>query len=284
MFTIALMFLLLTAFSLQAFDRMPHPPERSPVLVWVFIVLWLVIFVESIVGYWRTADYSWRAAGRLALIWLVPPYRLVLATYPVGNCIWLPILGWQEGDRYLFERLDRGFSIPMLLIALLIIPILGIELFGAKYIPIYPSLVILLDVGTSVIWLAFAFEFILMSTIAEAKFRYIAKNWINLAIILLPLIAFLRGFRVVRLLRIGKAAKVLKTYRLRGLGMRAWRGVVTLELIELLLYRKPESRLERLKAKLQDHEHDLELLRHRIRSLEEEILTNVKKNQTDDSA
>ena len=284
MFSVALIFLLLTAFSLQAFDRTSHPPEHGPVLVWLFIVLWLVIFVESIVGYWRTADYSWHAAGRLLLICLIPPYRLALATHPAGKCIWLPVLGWQEVDRYLFDRLDRGFSIPMLLIALLIIPILGIELFGANYIPTYPSLGILLDFGTSVIWLAFAFEFILMSAIAEAKFRYIAKNWINLAIILLPLIAFLRGFRIVRLLRLGKATKVLKTYRLRGLGMRAWRGVVTLELIELLLYRRPESRLARLKAKLQDHEHDLEILRHRIRSLEEEILTDVKKKQTDDRA
>lgn len=269
MFAVALAFLLLIGFSLHYSNS--DQMVQSSLLTWLLIGLWSIIFVESIVGYWRTADFSWSAALPLLVIWLFPPYRVALATYPVGRCVWLPILGWQKADRYLFDRLDRGFSIPMLFIALLIIPILIIEQFAASHVPDNPSLELLLDAGTSVIWLAFAFEFILMSAIADKKFRYIGKNWINLAIILLPFIAFLRGFRFVRVARVGKAAKVLKAYRLRGLGMRAWRGVVTLELIEMLLFRKPESRLARLRAKLRDHEHDMEVLRNRIRILESEV-------------
>jgi voltage-gated potassium channel len=271
MFAIALTFLLLTAFSLHHVDQTRVDADRGRLLGGLFIALWAPIFAESVIGYWRCGDYSWKAGGRLLLIWLVPPYRMILATYPQSGCVWLPVIGWQPKDRALFERLDRGFSVPMLLIALLILPILAIELCAAKYIPEYPTLGLLLDFGTSVIWLAFAFEFILMSAIAEAKLAFIAKNWINLAIVILPMIAFLRGFQAVRLLRLGKAAKALRVYRLRGLGLRAWRGVVALELVEALLYRQPEARLEHLKFKLQDKEHDVELLRRRIARLKADI-------------
>lgn len=270
MFAIALAFLLLTAFWLYHFDHPRAAPQGKRLLVWLFVALWTPILVESIVGFWRSGDYSWKAGGQLLLIWLVPPYRMGFATYPRSGCVWLPVIGWQRRGRDLFERLDRRFSVPMLLITLLILPILAIELFGAEYLPEYPTLALLRDVGTSTIWLAFAFEFILMSAIAEAKLPYLAKNWVNLVIILLPMIAFLRGFQAVRLLRLGNTAKALRVYRLRGLGLRAWRGVVALELVERLLYRKPDSRLAYLRRKLRDKQHDLDQLQRRIARLETE--------------
>lgn len=282
MFWVALAFLLLTAFSLHHFDNAPTDPERGQLLGWLFAILWMPIFVEAVAGYWRTADFSWSAGGRLLLIWLVPPYRMVLATYPGGNCVWLPIIGWQQAGRDLEERLYRGFSIPMLFIALMILPILAIEMFGAKYINDYPMLGRLLDFGTSVIWLAFAFEFIVMSSVTPALPRFLAKNWINLLVILLPLIAFLRGFRAARLLRLGHAGKALKVYRLRGLGMRAWRGVLTLELIDRIFFRKPETRLTRLKAKLRDREHDVLILKKRIALLQDGIATRGRKRRAPD--
>jgi voltage-gated potassium channel len=274
MFWIALGFLLLTAFSLHHFDDPSADPNHGRVLGWMFAILWMPIFIEAVAGYWRTADYSWPASARLLLIWLVPPYRMILATYPGGNCVWLPIIGWQPTGRDLEERLDRGFSIPMLFIALMILPILAIEMFGGKYVDDYPMLGRLLNFGTSVIWLAFAFEFIVMSSITPALPRFLGKNWINLLVILLPLIAFLRGFRAARLLRLGRATKALKVYRLRGLGIRAWRGVLTLELIDRVFFRKPEARLTRLKAKLQDHERNVLILKKRIALLEEKIASS----------
>ena len=271
MFYVALAFLLLTAFSLHHFNVEPADPERGELLGWMFAILWFPIFVEAVSGYWRTGDYSWGASGRLLLIWLVPPYRMVLATYPGGNCHWLPIIGWQAGGRELEDRLDRGFSIPMLFIALMILPVLAIEMFGETYVAEYPLLGEFRDFGTSIIWLAFAFEFVIMSSVTPAKLRFLARNWINLAIILLPLIAFLRGFQAARMLRLGRASKALRVYRLRGLGIRAWRGVLTLELIERLIFRKPQTRLARLRAKLADKEHDIAQLKRRIDHLEQKI-------------
>lgn len=270
MFALSLLFLVLTSFALHHFERTPENLGRGRVLGWLFILLWLPIFFEALLGYWRSGDYSWRASSKLLLIWLIPPYRLVLSTYPPGPCVWLPILGWKRSNKHLFERLDRAFSIPMLFIALMILPILGIELFWASYVEEYPDLALALDLGTALIWLAFTIEFILMSAVAEAKFYYVVKHWINLAIILLPFLAFLRGMQIVRLLRLGKLAKGLKIYRLRGLGLRAWQGIIALELIERILHRDPESRLAHLREQFKDKEDDLKQLRRRIEKLEAE--------------
>ena len=179
---------------------------------------------EALLGYWRSADYSGAGVRRLILIWLIPPYRLALATHPSGPCIWLPQIGWQPVDRELYLRLERAFSIPMLLIAMLILPILAIEFVFGQKVASSPALALALDLGTASIWIAFAAEFIIMSALAEKKLHYLLRHWINLAIILLPLLAFLRGFQSVRLLRLSRATRLLKVYRLRGLGLRATAG------------------------------------------------------------
>jgi hypothetical protein len=81
----------------------------------------------------------------------------------------------------------------MLFMAILILPILATELFWAEEVAVRSGLRLALDLGTAVIWLAFCVEFIVMSTLAPKKLVYLARNWINLAIIVMPFLAFLRG-------------------------------------------------------------------------------------------
>jgi voltage-gated potassium channel len=272
MFGLALAFLVLTAFALHHFERPRAQLVPSELLVWVFFAFWVLIAGEALLGYWRSADYSGAGVRRLILIWLIPPYRLALATHPSGPCIWLPQIGWQPVDRELYLRLERAFSIPMLLIAMLILPILAIEFVFGQKVASSPALALALDLGTASIWIAFAAEFIIMSALAEKKLHYLLRHWINLAIILLPLLAFLRGFQSVRLLRLSRATKLLKVYRLRGLGLRAWQGLVALELIEQLLHRDPAKRLEKLRRRAEEQEWELERLRRRIAEIEAQRL------------
>ncbi len=281
---LALAFLVVTAVLLHHFERTPEDLDRGEWLGWLISALWLCIFVEALLGYWRNGDFSWSAGGRLLLLWLLPPYRLVLATHPAGHCLWPPLLGWQRADRRCFERLDRAFSIPMLFIALMILPILGIELFAAEYVKLHPELALILDLATAVIWIAFSVEFIVMSSVAEKKLTYIARHWINLVIILLPFLAFLRSTQLLRLTRMGKLARALKVYRLRGLSMRAWQGVVALELVEKLLHRNPESRLKHLRDRLEEHETAAARLRARISALERVLQARRANGTNQDTA
>jgi len=233
------------------------------------------LFIDALVGYWRRADFTWPAARRLLLLWLIPPFRIAQSPYAAESCVWLPALGWQRADQDLYERLERAFSIPMLFMAILILPILAAELFWAEEVAGHAGVRLALDLGTAVIWLAFCVEFIVMSTLAPKKLVYLARNWINLAIIVMPFLAFLRGLKVGRVLwlgkGLGKAVKTLKVYRLRGLWMRGWRGMVALDLLERVVHRTPERRLRRLRETLGERERDIARLRGRIRDLEAEV-------------
>jgi hypothetical protein len=276
MTTLALVFLCLTAFALHHYSHTTAETRTGGVLGWLFLALWALLFLEALDGYWRQGDYSWSAGRRLMLLWLIPPYRLALSPYPAGTCMWLPGVGWQRRNRAFFERLDRAFSIPMLLMALLILPILAVELFWSELVENSLGVALALDLGTALIWLAFTVEFIVMSTVAQKKLHYVLRHWVNLAVILLPLLAFVRGFQVARLIRLGKLGKALKVYRLRGLGMRAWQGIVSLELLERLIRRDPESRLEHLQQILAEKEAEAQRLRNRINELREECQVPVE--------
>jgi voltage-gated potassium channel len=270
MCALALGFLVLSAVLLHRAGPAAGHPDAPWAVGWALAPLWAAILADAGIGYFRRRDYSWGASVRLLLVAVLPPYRLVVSTHATAPCVWLPLYGWQRVDQACFERLDRAFSIPMLFIALLILPILGVELFWSRYVDRYPALGLALDLGTATIWLAFALEFIVMSSLAEKKLRYLATHWINLTIIALPFLAFLRSIQFLRLARLGKVAKTLKVYRLRGLGLRAWHGMITLELVERLVHRKRESRIRYLRARLRDKEREVERLRRRLRRLEQE--------------
>jgi voltage-gated potassium channel len=272
---LALVFLILAAVSLRHIERSPQDTGTSDLLVALLLSLWLPLFIDALVGYWRRADFTWPAARRLLLLWLIPPFRIAQSPYAAESCVWLPALGWQRADQDLYERLERAFSIPMLFMAILILPILAAELFWAEEVAGHAGVRLALDLGTAVIWLAFCVEFIVMSTLAPKKLVYLARNWINLAIIVMPFLAFLRGLKVGRVLwlgkGLGKAVKTLKVYRLRGLWMRGWRGMVALDLLERVVHRTPERRLRRLREILAERERDISRLRGRIGDLEAEV-------------
>jgi len=275
MSALALLFLILTALALRQADRAPDDSATAHLLGTLLLALWLPLFIDALAGYWHQGDYRWPAARRLLLLWLIPPFRIAQSPYSSGTCIWLPGLGWRRADADLYELLERAFSIPMLFMAVLILPILAAEFFLAEDLADPSGLRLALDLGTVLIWLAFCVEFIVMSTLAPKKLSYLVRNWINLAIIVMPFLAFLRGLQAAQMLGLGKGlakvAKTLKVYRVRGLWSRGWRGLVALDVLERLIHRTPERRLARLREVLAEREREAERLRARIRNLEAEI-------------
>jgi len=271
MSALALVFLILAAVSLRQVEHAPDDADSAGLLGSLLVSLWLPLFIDALVGYWRRADFGWAAGRRLLLLWLIPPFRIAQSPYAAQSCVWLPGIGWQPASQDLYERMERAFGIPMLLMAVLILPILAAELFFAEEVAQRPRVRLALDIGTAVIWLAFCVELIVMSTLAPKKLSYLARNWVNLAIILMPFLAFLRGLKIVRLLWLGKATKTLKVYRMRGLWARGWRGMVTLDLLERIVHRSPERRLRHLREVLAERERDVTQLRRRIADLEAQL-------------
>jgi hypothetical protein len=268
MFFLSFLFLAVAAVPVHAVPEAGL--EHMGTALYALAALWVVLLAEALEGL-RHCEHPTRALARLLIIALLPPFRMTLATMPTGGRVWLPLLGWQRADRELAEHLERVFSVPMLCIAAMILPILAVEFFGAARVSASPHLALTLQVGTAMIWLAFALEFILMVSVTEDKWAYCWRHWVDIAIIVLPLVAFLRGLRLLRAARMTGLSKLLKVYRLRGLALRAYRGLVVLDVLDRILHHDPERRLRYLRALLKEQEYQMERLRAKIQTAEQEL-------------
>ncbi|MFO1349600.1 MAG: potassium channel protein - like protein [Gammaproteobacteria bacterium] len=274
MFTLAIVFLLALGLLIHhdsLDDETIVQAVEIPALRWWIALLWLAIIVDALLGVFTAPD-GWKAAGKRALlVALLPPLRMTVASAWPMTSIWLPWAGWRRVDADLYEQMERDLALPMLAVSLLILPVVVLEWFFKDLLARQLVLAMAVNLGTALIWFAFAVEFILLLTVAERKLRYCAQNWINIVIILLPLVAFLRSLRLFRVLRVAKAGKLLRAYRLRSLWTRAYRLVLLLNLIERALHRKPERYLSHLEGKAREKERELAVLRAKIAELRERL-------------
>ena len=242
-------------------------------------VLW-PLFVAEVLVYWFLGGLSWPALRAHLFGCVCPPLRLGLAHPEMDGRIWLPKFGWSRINERLRLRLEKIFGLPMIVIALMILPILLLEFGFHEQIVERFWLRVLVHMSTGMIWFAFALEFIIMCSVADRKIQYCKQHWLDLAIILLPLISFLRSMRIVRASRLGRLAKLqqltkmARMYRLRGLSIKAFRALLLFEVINRLMGVTPERRVRSLKEQLAQKELAVSALRRRIEELERGMAAN----------
>lgn len=237
--------------------------------------------------FWLEFFYSWRLTGPPSAIkhgklfrilaCAVPPLRIAAPSAAHGGEIFLPDWGWQLPGKDLHESLEKAFGKPMLIIALLILPVLLFQFGLSSLVDENRWLQILLHVCTGFIWCAFSIEFLIMLSATDKRFAYVKTHWIDLAIILLPLLSFLRSLRVLRLARLAKVQKLAKmgrVFRLRGLAMKVMRALMLLGFINRLLGITSKKRLARLQALHAQQVEELADLQEEIDELEAEIASS----------
>jgi voltage-gated potassium channel len=273
MFFLALAFLVVFAGVIHRFPRLdPGDLEASLMLEGLFL-LWLLFILEAVFRF-RLRDPgrpAWEGLTRAAAIALLPPLRLGCRSQVRPNHIWLPTLGWQPIDARLRRRLEHFFSIPMIGFALLVLPLLIVEHYWAAEIHAEPHLAFWLDIGTSIIWLGFTLELLVMVAVSDRPVRYCFSHWIDVAIVLLPLVEMLPLFRLLRVGRVLRLEQLLswgRLHRLRTVGTRGWRAVLLLGVVQRLLRRTPEHQLRQLREVLRAKEEELADLRREITELE----------------
>lgn len=241
----------------------------------IMVIVWIMVLAESV---WHWVTRPWNDETRKhhwfsVFICVCPALRMCARSPEMKDRIWLPVLGWRKPGRRLQRQLERYLSLPMMGVALLILPILIIEFFLKDQVAEFGWLRWLLHVGTGVIWFAFAAEFILMVSIAEKKLEYCKKHWVDLAIILIPIVSFLRSLSILRMARLSNVvrlqqlAKFARMYRLRGTALKLVRVLVLFDLTERLLGISDETRIARLETELQEVEKRARLLRQKIARL-----------------
>ena len=233
---VAVAHLLCTAALLHA----PHPDDGGLLL-----------------GNWQLSAAAGMLACSAAAAMLSGGSRLRAALLPMlevpvrrGGWAWLPGFGWRPVDDALRSDVLRRSSLPMVGVALVVLPLLAVEHFFEERIARSAGLSAAAAAASGLVWAAFALEFLVGVRLAEKRLDYCKRHWLDLAIILLPLIAFLRAARLARLATIQKSARV---YRLRGVAMKVWKAVILFDLIGRVLRRTPEKQaayLEERRAEL----------------------------------
>lgn len=145
-------------------------------------------------------------------------------------------VGILVADDGLRDRVNTFFHWPMIVLALLILPLLALDhLYFAKMAAEARTshwLYWFIRIGFAVIWFAFLVEFIVKIVIAECRIEYVKRNWLDVVIILVP---------VLRPIRAAHLARTTRVFTLKGVGMKFARYVFTmvvgLEATERLLHR-----------------------------------------------
>ena len=226
-------------------------------------------------------EWLWRARRQDSWIstltwcgWL-PITRIGLRDPAVEGQVWLPRLGWRTPDEKLLKDVDQALSTPMLLISLAVLPVVIVEYLYAEKLAAEPRLAQVTAFATAIIWWAFTVEFVLMVSLTSKKLAYCKQHWLDIAIILLPIVAFLRALRLGRLLRLQSLGKTVRMYKLRGVAMRTYRALLLIDAVKRLIQGHPEKRLERLRRQLVDQEAACDQLRGEIRELEARLEAGV---------
>ena len=270
MFYASLVYLAIMAVVIQWWNTSVIEDADSDFTARLMLVIWAPFILEALLGLIIYRHHG-NNIRRFLLIALVPAFRLSFSTFHHARLIWLPVLGWQAKSDELFKRLTDLAILPMLIIALMILPVFGAEFMLKDKVYEVPWLLYTLNGSTAFIWFAFAMEFILMVSVAEKKLDYCKRNWLNLIIILLPLIAFLRGFQLVRVFRVAKAGKLLRVYRMRSLGIRVYQTLIALSAIERLIHRDPNRHMEKLKEQHDEAEQELKRIKDKMIEVQQRI-------------
>jgi voltage-gated potassium channel len=266
MFALAFGYLLLWA---GLIHRTTTPTVTSLELFLIYsclVLLWPVFAAEVLLS-WR---HRHPTCPRRPLLWrcllvlILPPWRMGWID-PRFGLIWLPRRGWCAPGMALFKSLEQAFAVPMVVFASLILPLLLLEYLKAEQVQTNPLLALGLDISIAVIWIAFATEFILKSSAHPRPLRFIKDQWVDLAIVVLPMLEFLltkwaNATPLARLVQLGRAlnpeqiARMKQVYRLRGLLTKAFHALLLWEGVARLLGQTPEKRL----AKIQQRIHELQ--------------------------
>lgn len=153
MFGLAFVHLLLLAGILHR----AHYPEATRIEVQVMayglLVLWPVIVLETWIAVLirnRAVRPLRSTVARAVWITLAPPLRMGMPC-PFTGMLWLPGWGWCERGKSLEDRLDRAFHKPMLVFAVLILPVLALEFTRVEEVRSNHALALALHISVAVI-------------------------------------------------------------------------------------------------------------------------------------
>jgi hypothetical protein len=276
MFLLSLLFLVVLAGLIHRYPRIDPEGREAKLIIGTLGGIWVVFVLEAVLRFQLRdrARPAWHPLAAAVACALVPPVRMACGGRMLSDHIWLPTVGWRRIDNHLRRQMERFFSVPMILFALMVLPLFVLEYYWAREVQAHPWLALGLDIGTSAIWLAFTIELVLMVGVSDRPVRYCFVHWIDVAIVVLPAfeeLPLLRVLRLGRVLRLDELLRLGRLCRLRALAARGWRAVLLLQIVQRLTGRSLEYRRRRLQELILANEEELAELQQEIAELDARI-------------
>jgi hypothetical protein len=292
MFYLTILFLSLVAIVIQylqidnGLERLLFS-EQIVILLWI---LWPVFFLERLLYLIFCDHKTWKSYLNLFLITLIPPLRLAARRCHEENAIWWKG-AWQTVDKELHQRIEKQFLYPILIVSLFMIPFWITEIFFPETLYTkYGLLYMITHFGNALIWGLFVTEFTLMISITPKRFDYLITHWLELLIIILPMLALTRFIFIAKYLKLSKSGyllwfvklqDILNIYRARSVLHRIIRILVIIDIMKRLFqHRNPKKYLLMLRKKLAEKEEEIEELKKQIH--ETELLIEKKAGKKTD--
>jgi hypothetical protein len=292
MFLLAILFLAIAAILVQYLQTdfsiavLPYFDEMFHFL----FGLWLLFIVERVLYLIFCSHNRLQALYFSLLIMLFPPLRLATHRCQSVSEIWI-YPRWHPVNPILFEELETWFLYVTLSVSLLMLPFWLLEIFQAD--ALYENLLLhhFVNLGNAFIWGTFVAEFIIELSITSKRGEYLLKHWLELFIIILPMMMLTRFVRLgymanmlglesvaeLQFFKLAKLRQMLSLYRARVVFNRVLRMLVLIDLFRLWQQRRhPQQYLRYLQEKLAYHQEQIVEIQHKIEETQQLIADQQK--------
>lgn len=288
MAVLAYAFVVLMAWVPPGYAGLSLPEIVTDVAVGGMIALYPLFAAEALLRLlWiEHGRRSWKRVGKV-LATLIPPLRIGLNPVTAPRCVCLPWLGWRRQNKNLRMEMERLFSVPMIFIAVLILPVLALEFVWNEPVQEHQWLAHTVAIATQFIWLAFAIEFFTGLAVDREKLTYVREHWIDALIVLMPLVSFLRALRLLRLgqvLKAGRLSRMSRIYRLRGLAQRGFRALLLLRVIERWSLWGCNARIRALQRKVEKKHEEITEIEQEIAELKQIVRETEREKREAEAA
>lgn len=278
MFFLTIFFLWLVAILVQ-YLQIDNGLERLPFsqqIIAILWILWPIFFLERLLYLICCDKKTWKNYVAVFVITFLPPLRIAAKRCNDTTYIWWNG-NWQLVNQSLYEHLEKNFLYPILFISFFMIPFWVTEILFSQIIDTYFVLYHLMNLGNALVWGLFVIEFIIMFSITQKRSQYLITHWLEIFIIILPILALTRFFIISKYVKISKtyvlwfvkAQDMLNIYRARVVINRIIRILIIIDIVKRFYQRKnPEKYLEILRDKLTEQEQELADLKKQIRETE----------------
>ncbi|WP_353570263.1 hypothetical protein [Candidatus Albibeggiatoa sp. nov. BB20] len=289
MFLLKIVFLGLSAILIQYYqtDHGMQSLHYLDEMQWILFGLWFVFAIERGLYLSLCPNKTWRSFVAAFFIVLFPPLHLAARRCHTEEYIWY-FSHWELVREELFDKIERQFLFWIILILVIMTPFWLIELIFSKKLHDHILLQHIMNTGNAIVWAVFVAEFVIEISITKKWQQYLLKHWVELLIILLPMLAFARFLRFAQfgfLAKFGfiqkmvvtysaKWQKLLNIYRARSTMNRLVRLFILVDVIRRWQQnRNPQKYLKKLHEQLEEKQQELDIIKHKISETEKLIDT-----------